>query len=114
MLGLCLSERALLKPLLKLAVQKEVCTEQAAWLLSILDETVSRQPLFIPTTGETLTPREAEVLDRIVAGETNRDIAGNLFISETTVKSHVTNILRKLDVRSRVQAAARVRDLNLY
>ncbi|WP_308190960.1 helix-turn-helix transcriptional regulator [Pseudonocardia terrae] len=53
-----------------------------------------------------LTPRETEVLAEIAAGHTNREIAQRLFISEKTVGIHVTHLLAKLGVRSRVQAGA--------
>jgi two-component system NarL family response regulator len=52
-----------------------------------------------------LTSREQEVLQSIVDGHTNREIAKELFISEKTVKNHVTNILKKLDLSDRTQAA---------
>jgi DNA-binding CsgD family transcriptional regulator/tetratricopeptide (TPR) repeat protein len=52
-----------------------------------------------------LTEREAEVLDFIAEGRTNRQIGGVLFISEKTVSVHVTNLLRKLGVDSRTEAA---------
>ena len=54
-----------------------------------------------------LTPRELDVLALLVRGNTNREIATTLFISEKTVSVHVSNILRKLEVTSRVQAAMR-------
>ena len=53
-----------------------------------------------------LTPREGEVLQLIAQGCTNREIARTLVISEKTTGVHVTHILRKLDVLTRVQAAA--------
>jgi DNA-binding CsgD family transcriptional regulator len=53
-----------------------------------------------------LTPREAEVLALLVAGRTNRQIARALFISEKTASVHVTNLLRKLGVTNRYDAAA--------
>jgi LuxR family transcriptional regulator, maltose regulon positive regulatory protein len=52
-----------------------------------------------------LTRREAEVLKLISLGYTNREIAGELFIAEVTAKVHVRNIIRKLGVRSRTEAA---------
>jgi DNA-binding NarL/FixJ family response regulator len=52
-----------------------------------------------------LTKREAEVLKLISLGYTNREIAGELFIAEVTAKVHVRNIIRKLGVRSRTEAA---------
>ena len=54
---------------------------------------------------EPLTRRELEVLNCIVRGMSNRDIAGALFISEKTVKNHITSLLRKLNVNDRTQAA---------
>ncbi len=51
-----------------------------------------------------LTPREKEVLDMVVQGASNREIGEKLFLSEKTVKQHMTKILRKLGVRSRSQA----------
>jgi DNA-binding CsgD family transcriptional regulator len=70
----------------------------------------ARVPASRPATrrdalGE-LTPREIEVLGEIAAGHTNREIAQRLFISEKTVGIHVTHLLAKLGVRSRVQAGA--------
>jgi DNA-binding CsgD family transcriptional regulator len=53
-----------------------------------------------------LTPREAEVLSLVAAGRTNRQIGEALFVSEKTASVHVSNILRKLGVSSRVDAAA--------
>ncbi|MCA9970929.1 MAG: response regulator transcription factor [Anaerolineales bacterium] len=53
-----------------------------------------------------LTPREREVLGLIGEGMTNQEIGDRLFIEVGTVKNHVHNILRKLDVRSREEAAA--------
>jgi DNA-binding NarL/FixJ family response regulator len=53
-----------------------------------------------------LTGRERQVLAEVAAGRTNSQIAGRLFISERTVGVHVSHILEKLQVRSRVQASA--------
>ncbi|WP_380280967.1 LuxR C-terminal-related transcriptional regulator [Kitasatospora purpeofusca] len=55
---------------------------------------------------EGLHPRELEVLDQLARGRRNREIAHALHISESTVKFHVANILAKLDVASRGEAAA--------
>lgn len=54
---------------------------------------------------EPLSGREKEVLALLAAGLSNREIAGRLFLSEKTVKTHVANILQKLNVKSRTQAA---------
>jgi DNA-binding NarL/FixJ family response regulator len=52
-----------------------------------------------------LTPREKEVLKLIASGANNREIAQQLYISEGTVKNYVTNILNRLNLRDRTQAA---------
>lgn len=55
--------------------------------------------------GSDLTAREMEVLELIVRGQSNKEIGGSLNISEATVKSHINNILSKLGVSDRTQAA---------
>ncbi|WP_377268770.1 response regulator [Peterkaempfera sp. SMS 1(5)a] len=55
--------------------------------------------------GGTLTEREQEVLGHIADGRSNREIARSLHLSEKTVKTHVSNILMKLDLADRTQAA---------
>jgi DNA-binding NarL/FixJ family response regulator len=52
-----------------------------------------------------LTPRELDILEQLRAHATNHEIASSLSISEHTVKSHVSNILKKLHLRRRQQAA---------
>ncbi|KHL16407.1 DNA-binding NarL/FixJ family response regulator [Mumia flava] len=58
-----------------------------------------------PARATHLSDRELEVLRLVAMGRNNREIAGELFISENTVKNHVRNILEKLQLRSRVEAA---------
>jgi DNA-binding NarL/FixJ family response regulator len=62
---------------------------------------------------EPLSDRELEILRQLAAGDSNKEIAAQLFITEGTVKNHVTNILGKLGVRDRTQAALRARELGL-
>lgn len=62
---------------------------------------------------EPLSDRELEILRLVASGESNREIANALFITEGTVKNHVSNILGKLNVRDRTQAAIRARELGL-
>ncbi len=60
-----------------------------------------------------LSPREREILGLVSTGASNKEIADRLCLAEGTVKNHVTNILVKLDVRDRTQAALRARSLGL-
>ncbi|NLC98834.1 MAG: response regulator transcription factor [Actinomycetales bacterium] len=74
-----------------------------AMATKLLDEFVqmSRDPV----QSTTLTARELEVLRLVARGMSNRDIAKELFISENTVKNHIRNILEKLQMKSRMEAA---------
>jgi DNA-binding NarL/FixJ family response regulator len=63
--------------------------------------------------AEPLSEREVEILDLLAGGLTNREIATRLSLAEGTVKNYVTNVLGKLGVRDRTQAAIRARELGL-
>ncbi|HET7627229.1 MAG TPA: response regulator transcription factor [Bacillales bacterium] len=58
-----------------------------------------------PLCPSELTPREKEVLEQITLGKSNKEIAHDLYITEKTVKTHVSNLLSKLDLHDRTQAA---------
>lgn len=62
---------------------------------------------------ESLTPREKDVLELMVRGDTNPEIARTLLLSRSTVKSHVQHILAKLEVSDRTEATARTVQLGL-
>lgn len=64
-----------------------------------------RQPLKPPLTQEPLTQRELEILKLVAEGLTNQEIADRLVVSERTVRAHVSNILAKLHLANRTQAA---------
>jgi DNA-binding NarL/FixJ family response regulator len=64
-------------------------------------------------TKPKLTENEQKILDRIAEGKTNREIAGEVYLSEKTVKKYVSNILDKLDLRRRAEAAAYVTRQNM-
>jgi DNA-binding NarL/FixJ family response regulator len=72
---------------------------------------LSERPAPAASLVEPLSDREREILRLIASGSSNREIADQLFITEGTVKNHVTNILSKLDVRDRTQAALKAREL---
>ncbi|MEM9214894.1 MAG: response regulator transcription factor [Cyanobacteria bacterium P01_F01_bin.150] len=63
------------------------------------------QEIALPENLRSLSPREQEVLQLIVAGLSNREIGETLFIAERTVRNHVTSILSQLKLRDRTQAA---------
>jgi LuxR family maltose regulon positive regulatory protein len=63
--------------------------------------------------AEPPSERELEVLALIAAGESNPEIARKLFVSTSTVKTHINRLYRKLGARSRTQAVARAREMNL-
>jgi NarL family two-component system response regulator LiaR len=63
------------------------------------------QPQRQPATSEPLSEREVEVLRLVAQGESNRQIGAALCISEATVRKHVSNVLIKLNLESRIQAA---------
>ena len=63
------------------------------------------RPTEQPPTPDPLTPREVEVLGLVAKGMENPEIAENLVISEATVRTHVSNIMSKLHLASRTQAA---------
>ena len=65
---------------------------------------VDREP--VEETNADLSPREGEVLQLVATGATNKEIAESLFISENTVKTHLQNIMEKLHLANRSQAAA--------
>ncbi len=68
----------------------------------------------VPQTGQALTTREMEVLRLISSGASNKEITEELNLSIHTIKRHVANVLRKLDVPSRTRAVARARELGVF
>lgn len=75
--------------------------------IDLLEDILNMQKETDVENIDLLTDRENEVLDKVSTGLTNKEIAKELYISEHTIKKHVTNILSKLDMRNR-------RDLIIY
>ncbi len=69
-----------------------------------IDPSVARAMLPVTPSPDDLTPREIEVLRHLALGRSNKEIADALFISDETVKTHVGNVLSKLQVENRAQA----------
>ena len=112
--GLILQEGSLAVPLLQLALAHHVMVAYAQTLLEKLEPTVVAQVTqhSAPQHNQ-LTQREKEVLQLLIDGASNKTISTTLTISLPTVKSHVSHILGKLEVRSRGEAVAKARELNL-
>ncbi|GAA0785377.1 two component transcriptional regulator, LuxR family [Marinobacterium sediminicola] len=72
----------------------------------------NEHPQIAPELLSSLTRRQLLVLERMAKGESNKQIAYNLHIAETTVKAHVSAILRKLGVHNRVQAILSASDID--
>jgi DNA-binding CsgD family transcriptional regulator len=82
---------------------------------SLLYET--HQPVQTPNQEQLkklgLTSRELEVLEKMALGLSNQEIGQALFLSESTIKSHVSNILLKMDVKNRILAVQQAKELKI-
>ena len=73
-------------------------------IIAKLLERASRAPVEEHKASELLSKRESEILNLLTSGMSNKEIAGKLFLSQRTVKAHLTNIFNKLNVASRSEA----------
>jgi len=90
-------------------LQPSIAAKVVAEFARLADQSPQRrQPLI-----EALSDRELEVLRLVATGATNKEIGAALFIAGGTVKNHLTNILGKLGVRDRTQAALKAKELGL-
>ncbi len=111
-------------PLLMLMLNyKEITEEAESFVKNIIDllassygtEKQQHNPEIIKklTMAGSITEREQEVLSLLSRGYSNRDIAEQLFVCESTIKTHLSNIYQKLDVNNRLLATARADELGL-
>lgn len=117
-----LDRSALCPPLLSLALQVENLTSEAhAFIKEILrlsghgkmDSRIAPAEIAALSASASISPREQDVLQLMSEGYSNREIAAELSISESTVKTHVANIYAKLNVKGRVQAITYAKELKL-
>ena len=94
-------------------LQPSVAAKVVAEFARLTSKTATPSQLHTEPLIEPLSDREREILSLISAGASNREIANTLFLAEGTVKNHVTNILGKLGVRDRTQAALKAKEMGL-
>ena len=99
--------------LLRRIMTRSPASEYIRRLLDALGETANIEMPIATKLIEPLSQRELEVLRLIIEGATNKEIADELVLTVNTVKRHISNIFRKLEVSNRAQAIARARELNL-
>ena len=81
--------------------------------LEHLGRPVTTAGLVVADTHERLSVRELDVIRLVMTGASNREVGDRLFIGERTVKSHMTSLMRKLNVTSRTAAIARAHELGI-
>jgi len=114
---LFLDEGPSLAGLLHQAAARQIAPGYVRTLLAQFPDTMApssvQERTGLPLLREPLSPREREVLRLVAAGLSNQETAAHLTITAGAVKKHLSNIYRKLSVRSRTQALARARELDL-
>jgi LuxR family maltose regulon positive regulatory protein len=99
--------------LLRRALTQGILPGYTSRLLGALGESVQPAPPAVQALVEPLTERELEVLRLIAGGLSNREIAQELVVAVSTVKTHINHIYGKLDAKSRIQAVAKAQALDL-
>ena len=99
--------------LLRRALAEGIAPSYISKLLAAFGESIPERSPAAQALVEPLTERELEVLRLIASGLSNREIAEDLVVAVSTVKSHINHIYGKLDAKSRIQAVAKARKLGL-
>ena len=108
-----LDEGAVMLHLLQVAAAREIAPDYVCRLLAMVGEDTAVAPATSPLLLEPLSEREREVLQLLTTGLTNPEIAQELFIATSTVRSHVKSIYSKLNVHRRWDAVQRAQELGL-
>lgn len=92
-------------------IQTETVIREVPVLINAPVEEKIVVPVLLPDLG--ISQREAEVLQFLAKGMSNQEIAGELFVSQNTIKTHLSNLYFKLDVKRRTQAVDKARSLGI-
>ena len=111
--GMLIQEGIDLVPVLQMALDRSFRPEILSKVLGLYAITSAPHAVDIPGKPESLTPREMQVLSLLESGASNRLVAQTLVITERTAKAHVSSILSKLGVKSRMEAVSRSREMHI-
>ena len=95
----------LIKP--KTIIQEKIVVQERAVIATVHEPVLSKE------AEQLISPREHNVLQLLAKGLSNEEIAAELFVSQNTIKTHLSNLYFKLDVKRRTQAVERARALGL-
>lgn len=94
-------------------IVKKILRGKKYYDMDLLEKIICDQPFKDYENLNTLTPREVEVLNEVSQGFSNKDIAEKLYITEHTIKKHITNILSKLDMKNRKDLIIYAKDMRI-
>ncbi|NWG20888.1 MAG: response regulator transcription factor [Chloroflexi bacterium] len=94
-------------------IQPSIARKVVAEFSRLASRSAGAAGQMLPKSPNALTERELDVLKALARGLSNKEIAAALIVTEGTVKTHISNILAKLDVRDRTQAVLKAQQLHL-